>query len=352
MRAIVWFGGVVLSAFLFAFWNAGAFAGQITAGSKARITGGTINNTTLGLTIPAAAKVTTITSTVGYRANAGASSDTIPFSAIASNAGDYSYIVELKNPLATTTGRAYYLASSGPAGSDSTYLMTRGSLYTASGLQNSSQGSLLFTGANGILINANAPLASAVVDIATGGSAVTDIVARFTRTGHRTLLGTITDDGVHKLQVAGDAIFTGGIAGTATNDNAAVGHVGEQVESIVVAGSAVSLTTGTTTNITSISLTSGDWEVYGIVAYHGSGTTLINDVTQGSSSTSATVGALGTYESDYLQITPATSPDSIYTAPHHRYSLAATTTIYLVALPHFTVSTLTGYGVISARRVR
>src|SRR5690349_16625741 len=64
------------------------------------------------------------------------------------------------------------------------------------------------------------------------------------------------------------------LAGTATNDDAAAGKIGEYIESEVLSGSAVSLTTNTAANITSISLTAGDWDVWGAAVYQlGSGTT-------------------------------------------------------------------------------
>ena len=156
------------------------------------------------------------------------------------------------------------------------------------------------------------------------------------------------------------AIFTGlitpasliGIKGTSTNDNVQAGSVGEYIESTVLLAAAVALTTAVTANVTSIALTAGDWDVEGIVAFHGSGTTNINDVTAGTNNVSATVGPVGSYVSDYLTIVVATSPDATYLAPKRRYSLNAPTTIYLVALSNFSASTCTAYGHISARRVR
>lgn len=53
----------------------------------------------------------------------------------------------------------------------------------------------------------------------------------------------------------------GQLPGTATNDSAAAGFVGEVVSSTV--GMGASLTTATNTDFTSISLTAGDWLVWG-----------------------------------------------------------------------------------------
>ena len=61
----------------------------------------------------------------------------------------------------------------------------------------------------------------------------------------------------------GVVTLANGLAGVTTNSNAAAGIVGEYISSSIASGSAVSLTTGVSANVTSISLTAGDWEVYG-----------------------------------------------------------------------------------------
>jgi hypothetical protein len=148
---------------------------------------------------------------------------------------------------------------------------------------------------------------------------------------------------------------TGGvdIKGTNTNDSAAAGDVGEYVESIVTVGSAISLTSTVAANVTSISLTAGDWDVTGVTAFNPAGTTSIT-ISRGSiSTTSATIdtspGRLAGHASE-AQV-PAGNA-SFYPLPVARLSLSTATTVYLVATSTFTVSTLSAYGIISARRVR
>jgi len=60
---------------------------------------------------------------------------------------------------------------------------------------------------------------------------------------------------------------TGGILGTTTNNNASAGYVGEFVSSEVLIGSAVSISANTATDLTSISLTAGDWDVWANVGF-------------------------------------------------------------------------------------
>ena len=145
----------------------------------------------------------------------------------------------------------------------------------------------------------------------------------------------------------------GGLVGTPTNDNALAGTVGEYIQASVASGAAVALNTNVAATVTSIALTAGDWDVEGMVSYHSSGTTNVNDITEGIGTVAATLPvAPGSVNCDYLTIVLPAAPDTAYLAPRARISLAAPATIYLVCLAHFTISTLVAYGQINARRVR
>ena len=147
--------------------------------------------------------------------------------------------------------------------------------------------------------------------------------------------------------------------GTNTNDNAAAGEVGEFVNASVAKASAVSLTTNTAANVTSISLTAGDWDVYGLVAYSPGATTTctfalgvissttldLNQVATGSGT--LRVDGWGNQNATVAGFPPDPSP-----LPPTRFSLSATTTIYLVSYSTFAISTMGAWGYISARRVR
>ena len=143
------------------------------------------------------------------------------------------------------------------------------------------------------------------------------------------------------------------IPGVTTNSSAPTGYIGEYVESTVALGSAVSLTTGVTANVTSISLTAGDWDVSGVVLMDSAATTNITRVGAGTSSTSATADVTkGYYSHIHSGYVPGGGQFRAMPLNTSRFSLSGTTTIYLVALANFTVSTCTAYGTISARRVR
>ena len=141
------------------------------------------------------------------------------------------------------------------------------------------------------------------------------------------------------------------LIGTSTNDNAAAGNIGEYISSTIVQGSAVSLTTGTSTNVTGINLTAGDWDVGGNVLYKIGATTTISICASGASSSSATLPAVDKIW-QYLPTSFSSSFDQGFPVPTQRFSLAASTTVYLVANATFAISTCSAYGNLFARRMR
>lgn len=160
---------------------------------------------------------------------------------------------------------------------------------------------------------------------------------------------------------AGDVQTLGGLnnssllIGTTTNDNAPAGVVGEYVTGALASGAAVSLVTSTAKDVVTISLTPGDWDVTGIVDFLFATTTNTTDLAAGTSTTLNTLGP----DDTYVNITYPSSGNVIASSlrlsipcPVTRYSLAATTTLHLVAFATFTVSTTTAFGTIRARRVR
>lgn len=145
------------------------------------------------------------------------------------------------------------------------------------------------------------------------------------------------------------------ILGTNTNDLASAGYVGQWLQSIVPDASAVSLTTGTTTNITSISLTAGDWDVTGMIVLKPAGTTTITQIQYGVWTANNALDSVTSANGNtgiWSQASAAPNSDISFQIANYRVSIASTTTIYLNVLPTFGTSTLAAFGRISARRVR
>lgn len=172
----------------------------------------------------------------------------------------------------------------------------------------------------------------------------------------------ITGGAMSGVAVSGGSLagvaLSGPITGVATNSNASAGQVGEVITATVASGSSVSLSNGAGTNIASISLTAGDWDVSGQIDFILAGVTATL-FQSGISLTSATLptqpggGGLGT---DGLANVPllTTVLSATYGQPCGpvRVSVASTTTVFLVADGTFSVGTLTAYGTIYARRMR
>ena len=178
-----------------------------------------------------------------------------------------------------------------------------------------------------------------------------DGVTNRVQIGNGLAVGTIADKGAGTVNAANG--YFGKIIGTTTNDNAAAGAVGEFISANAGQGTAVTLSTGVAANVLSISLTAGDWDVQGNVDYIPGTTTVVTYTQQGSSSTSATLPA-GFATSAFAAPASYTPGANVFgqTIPTQRYSLAGTTTVYLVAYSTFSTSTMKAFGYIQARRMR
>lgn len=160
--------------------------------------------------------------------------------------------------------------------------------------------------------------------------------------GNGTITGSLTSTG------------PGAFGGTATNDNAGAGVIGEYASSTVLSAAAVTLTTGVTANVTSLALTAGDWQVWGNVFFILGADQAVFSVGVGISMTSGvgdTAPAGGGAAAMILSNGSATFDTGIVVG-QRRESLAAPATAYLVAQAGFPTSTCKAYGFIGARRVR
>ncbi len=148
------------------------------------------------------------------------------------------------------------------------------------------------------------------------------------------------------------------LKGSITNDSAAAGNIGEFITATVAVGSPVALTNATGANVTSISLTAGDWDVSAQVDFILTGATSTShqsgiSLTTGTLPSQAGGSGLGT---DALAVLPM--PTTVLSGtltqpiPPVRISLSATTTVYLVAQAAFSVGSESSYGTIRARRAR
>lgn len=148
----------------------------------------------------------------------------------------------------------------------------------------------------------------------------------------------------------------GQLPATATNDNASAGAVGEYINSNIPFASSVAITTGVAANVTSISLTAGDWDVWFVSAFDGGATTTVNYFAGSISVTSATMDLTSGRWSNITYGGTAATPFAAFNASFVvgpvRFSFASTTTVFAVARASFGTSTCSAYGHLQARRRR
>lgn len=143
---------------------------------------------------------------------------------------------------------------------------------------------------------------------------------------------------------------TSGIIGTTTVDDASEGVVGEYLSSVVLGASGVSLTTNTPADLTHISLTAGDWDVWGNIFFVPTDTSLV-DAFAWISNTSATEPD-NAYITGIAVATGTISANGFSTAVQiNRISIAITTSVYISAKAIFG-GTCAMSGAIYARRAR
>lgn len=142
---------------------------------------------------------------------------------------------------------------------------------------------------------------------------------------------------------------TSGIIGTTAADNASTGKVGEVITSAVLIGAAIIVTSGVTTNLTSITLSAGDWDIYTDVFFNSNTTSSINIA--GISTTSATLPD----KSLCSQIQTTTAIQQFQcglTIPVQRFNVSGSTIVYAVGQATFPSGANSICGQILARRIR
>jgi|SRR5580704_680482 hypothetical protein len=150
-----------------------------------------------------------------------------------------------------------------------------------------------------------------------------------------------------------NVISAGQQQGTTTNDNATAGNVGEVQTINVTLTNAKQITTNSSITLGSVSLTAGDWDCRGTAAHQLSATTT---ATRLSASLVTTDGVLGTQGTDATTtVVPAsaisTNGVDLKLGPA-RFSIASTTSIFLVDGATFATSQLWAYGSVTCRRAR
>lgn len=138
------------------------------------------------------------------------------------------------------------------------------------------------------------------------------------------------------------------IVGTTTNNSASAGSVGEFISSVISNASSVTVSSNTGSNVTSINLTAGDWDVWGNVSFKGLGSA-INQMIAWVSTTSASLPDTSLYNN---VVSSSLLTNTGIQARCIRVSVSGTTTVYLSCFLGNTTGSGSANGGIFARRVR
>lgn len=137
----------------------------------------------------------------------------------------------------------------------------------------------------------------------------------------------------------------------ADGSNWFVSQATDYVQSVIASASKVTVTSGVTTDITSISIGAGSWAIDVLAVYTPSaaiGTPV--SIRTSINTTSVTEGTYGdNLYSIPANLFPTTSEDSAI-AFTYRLAVTSTTTVYFISRASYGTNTLYGYGRLSARR--
>lgn len=149
---------------------------------------------------------------------------------------------------------------------------------------------------------------------------------------------------------SGGTTYLGELLGVTNASGATTGYYGEVLSGKIASGSAQALQTTVATNVTSLSLSAGDWDVSGNINFTGTAST-ITATSGGITTTSVTVPTDGTEVFSGVVTTLITETDSI-TIPRKQINVSSTTTVYLVGKCTFSAGSVSAFGSITARRMR
>ena len=157
----------------------------------------------------------------------------------------------------------------------------------------------------------------------------------------------IADGGTGASSAATARVNLGAKADTGVTDasSASAGQVGEVLSAT---GTSTSLTTSTATQLVSLSLTAGDWEVSGSAQIVPTGATYTS-ISIGINTATPTVPV---FPDRYQLVGSVSGGDQHVSPPKKRVNVSSTTTVYLNLSAGFSGGTSTAIGYLFARRIR
>lgn len=202
----------------------------------------------------------------------------------------------------------------------------------------------------------------ATTDTLTNKTLTTPVISSITNTGTLTL-PTSTDTLVGRATtdtLTNKTLTTPVIVGITDGSTAAAGNAAEPLTASRLKSAETSLTTSTTVNVTSLSVTAGDWLLWGFVGFDAAASTTVTSFDYGISTTSITFPATDTMgvQDTAGQIRfqdkragAVLAGNAVYSmAPVHIHT-SSTTTYFLLGNSVFGTSTMGVFGSIRAVRL-
>lgn len=191
--------------------------------------------------------------------------------------------------------------------------------------------------------------ANTVVANFTGSSAVPTAFSMPSCSGTANVLQYTSGTGITCLTTlfSSPTITTPNITGVTNGGNATGGSIGEYPAGNT---SATSMTSVTPTQCSGVTLTAGDWDVWGNIQFSPAGSTTVSEVLSGINVGSVALPSAQNYQ--LFQGSLTTGGQQVIAAPMQRVSLSASTNVYLIGYASFGTSTMQCNGWIQARRVR
>jgi hypothetical protein len=194
-----------------------------------------------------------------------------------------------------------------------------------------------------------------VLGITNAPSAVNYVEVSNAGTGIGPVLEAAGTDTNVQLVLMGQGTSGVAIKGVTDASNASSGNVGQNLSSVILGGTPLSLTSTSAKNLTSVSLTAGDWLVWGNITFLPSNTTSVNTIYAWLAPTnSLSIPDDSVLSGTSYGTTPIVSSggDMGVTCIPFRISLSTTTIMYINAVSLFSISTMTMCGGIYATRIR
>lgn len=143
-------------------------------------------------------------------------------------------------------------------------------------------------------------------------------------------------------------IVAGQLPGTATNDSATAGNVGEVKRATA---SSSNLTSGGTANVASITLSPGDWDIQAQASFNGSGSPSVTNTTLVIAASSTSIAAAVGLGSQY-RVTATTDLFTSNVVGPDQVSISSSTTYFANVQASFTGGTYNASVLLFARRRR